>query len=170
MKKRCPKCHAEMPENAKFCHNCGSPLSKDSPVIVFQGATIIGDVVNQKIVREPDGSWEYKEFYIDLKNKDGQYPRIWEMPYPGIRKSLWYSVKPFIMRFVNTKSAAGWTLDSNLGNYDEFLLFQDGTDKIRWVAEFLLKMSTGGLTSVNAYWTEVRGASIIFKRKVRSSH
>ncbi len=74
------------------------------------------------------------------------------------------------MGFVNAKSAEGWTLDSNLGNYDEFLHFQDGTDKIRWIAEFLIKLGTGGLTNVDAYWTEVRGASLNFKRKVHSRY
>lgn len=144
--------------------------NSNDPSIYFQGTTIIqGDVVYQKIERESDGIWEHKIFYVNLTGKDGNKTRIWENPYPNIKKSLWLIVQPTIMNFINAKSAGGWTLLTNLGDYDEFLDFQTGTDPIRWIAEFILSMGTRGLTDINAYWTEVTGARLHFKRKVPSN-
>lgn len=143
--------------------------NSNDPSIYFQGTTIIhGDVVYQKIERELDGNWEHKIFYVNLIGKDGSTTKIWQHPYPNTKKSLWVIVQPTIMKFINAKSVDGWELLSNLGDYDEFLDFQTGTDPIRWIAEFILSIGTRGLTDINAYWTEVRGARLHFKRKVSS--
>lgn len=142
----------------------------DGKSIHFHGTTIIeGDVVYHKIERESGGKWEHTIFYVNFVGKDGKTPKIWEQPHPNIRKSIWLAVQPAVMEFINKKCADGWELQSNLGDYDEILDFNTGTDIIRWIAEFVLKVGTTGLTDVNAYWTEARGARLHFRRKVIST-
>lgn len=139
----------------------------DDAILLFQGRTVIhGDVVYQKIVHESDGTWEHRIFYISFVGKDGKTPRVWEQPYPGTRKALWLSVQPMVIEFINAKCADGWELVSDLSDYDDILDFTAGTDLIRWIAEFVLSLGTGGLTNINAYWTEARGARLHFRRKV----
>jgi len=144
--------------------------SSDDAVILFQGTTVIqGDVVYQKIEREADGTWEHKIFYINLVGKDGKTAKIWEHPYPNVRRSIWLAVQPMVMEFINVKCEDGWELVSNLGDYNDVIDFNTGTDAVRWIADFVLKIGTTGLTDVNAYWTEARGARLHFRRKVLSA-
>lgn len=144
--------------------------NSNAPSIYFQGTTIIqGDVVYQKIERESNGVWEHKVFYINFVGKDGKTPKIWEHPYPNVRRGIWLAVQSVVMDYINTKCADGWELVSNLADYDDVLDFNTGTDVVRWIAEFVLSIGTTGLTDVNAYWTEARGARLHFKRKVSSA-
>lgn len=143
-------------------------FSIDNTAIRFQGPTVIhGDVVYQKIMRGPEGTWEHKIFYVDVRDNAGQTPKIWAQAYPEVRKSIWLAVQPMIMEFVNNKCANGWELVSHIDNYDEILDFYTGTDMVRWVADFVLKIGTGGLTDINAYWTEAKGVRLHFRRRVQ---
>ncbi len=130
---------------------------KKTPLFTFRGTTIIqGDVVYQKVERESDGTWEHKVFYIDFAGKDdgSTTPKIWENPYPNVRRAIWLAVQPVVIDYINAKCADGWELVSNLGDYDNALDFNTGTDVVRWIAEFVLSIGTTGLTDVNAYWIE----------------
>ena len=147
-------------------------MTKKSPndaVILFQGTTVIhGDVVYQKVERESDGTWEHKVFYINLVGKDGKTAKIWEHPYQNVKRNIWLAVQPMVLEFINVKCEDGWELVSNLADYDDVIDFNTGTDVVRWIAEFALSLGTG-VTDVNAYWTEARGARVHFRRKVMPS-
>src|SRR6476469_1614744 len=66
----CRTCGTEPPDNASFCHGCGSPLTESSPRAEYKQVTVLfADVVHSMAIAAAVGAERLREIMADLADQ-----------------------------------------------------------------------------------------------------
>src|SRR6478736_8842743 len=66
----CRTCGTEPPDNASFCHGCGSPLTESSTRAEYKQVTVLfADVVHSMAIAAAVGAEQLREIMADLAAK-----------------------------------------------------------------------------------------------------